>query len=271
MESEKDLDEQDKQELDHPDSDHAYADEPDEYGPPRRSILFRLVALFTALAFISLITLTYLPILNLPIVELVSKSLHYKKNIDDQLLQAVVKINVVSRKKGSSFAVEQKSGTGFNISSDGLLVTNYHVIEDALNITISFPNGNIYSAAHWSGKPEYDLALITLNKSNLPTVPLNMSKPPVSGDQVRIVGNPLGLNNIVVEGEVKQYLTLKGQKVFSIVAPIYPGNSGSPVYDRSGKVVGVIFGSLHRNDVKNDVDLGLAVPITDMLRFDSTL
>jgi len=261
--------EPEEKELDNPLSEQS--DELEEYDPPRRSVLFRLAALFTVLAFIGLIALTYWPGMKAPIVELVSNSLHYKKDIDRQLLQAVVRIDVVSRRKGSSLAVEQKSGTGFNINASGLIVTNYHVIDDALNITVSFPNGDIYSAAHWSGKPEYDLALITLNKEKLPTVPLNMSKPPAPGDQVRIVGNPLGLNNIVVEGEVMKYLTLKGQKVFSIGAPIYPGNSGSPVYDRSGKVVGVVFASLHSDADGNKVDLGLAIPVTDILKFDNTL
>ncbi|MFZ5642957.1 MAG: S1C family serine protease [Bacillota bacterium] len=262
MDSEKEFE---QQELDNPDFDDIYSDDSEEDGPSGRSFLFRLTALFTVLAFIGLVAITSLPGLNVPIFELVSESLHHKKDIDEQLLQAVVKINVVSRKKGSSLAVEQKSGTGFNISPGGLIVTNHHVVDDALNIAVSFPDGKMYSAARWTGKPEYDLALITLNKANLPTVPLNTSSPPVSGDHVRIVGNPLGLNNIIVAGEVKQYLTMKDQKVFSIDAQIYPGNSGSPVYDKSGKVVGVVFGSLRKGDDSN-VNLGLAVPIADILR-----
>lgn len=258
--------ESDEHKLENPPGfDPIYPDAQDEYNPPRRSILFRLAALFTVLAFTGLITFTYWPGTYTPIMELVSKSQRNKKDIDGQLLQAVVKINVVSREEGSSFAVGQKSGTGFNISSSGLIVTNYHVLQDALTIAVTFPDGKLYGTAQWSGKPEYDLALITLNKANLPTVPLNMTRPPAAGDQVRIVGNPLGLNNIVIKGEVQQYLTVKGQRVFSIAAPIYPGNSGSPVYDRDGKVVGVVFGTL-RGDKAKGSDLGLAVPITDILK-----
>lgn len=264
--------EPEEEELNNPYSDHVYSDEAEEYDPPRRPLLFRLVAFFTVLAFIGLIAINYWPVLKAPIAELVLNSLHYKKDIDKQLLQAVVKIDVISRKNGSSLAVEQKSGTGFNIAAKGLIVTNYHVIGgDSINITVSFPNGDTYPAAHWSGKPEYDLALITLDKEKLPTVPLNMTKPPSPGDRVRIVGNPLGLNNIIVEGEVRQYLTIKGQKVFSIGAPIYPGNSGSPVYDGTGKVVGVVFGSLHSNADQSESDLGLAIPVTDILKFDAAL
>lgn len=243
--------------------DHVYPDDhEDEYIPPRRSLLLRIVALLTVLAFVGLIAVTYWSGLGTPIVELVSKSLQKRNDIDPRLIQAVVKIQVVSRKKGSSIAVEEKSGTGFNISSDGVIITNHHVIDEALNITVRFPDGGVYSAARWSSKPEYDLALITLDKANLPAVPLNESEPPALGDHVRIVGNPLGLNNIIVEGKVRQYLTSREQprEVFSIDAPIYPGNSGSPVYDSHGKVVGVIFGRLQQQELI----YGLAVPIKDI-------
>lgn len=258
--------ESEDQEIEYPCQDDCFFNDEGEDGRPPGRLLFRLAALFTALAFIGMLTVTYWPGTYAPIMELFAKSEQYKKNIDQQLLQAVVKITVVSRREGSSLAVAQKSSTGFNISPSGLIVTNYHVVRDALNLTVTFPDGKIYAAARWSGKPEYDLALINLNISDLPAVSLNMSRPPEPGDPVRIVGNPLGLNNIVIEGEVQQYLTVQGRKVFGVRAPIYPGNSGSPVYDRDGKVIGVIFGVLQGEKDEQGAGLGLAVPITDILR-----
>lgn len=237
----------------------------DEDMPPRRSLLFRIAALITALFFMGLMALTFWPGLKITVVELVSESQRKKTHIDRQLLQAVVKIDVVSRKKGAFIAVEQKSGTGFNINSSGVIVTNHHVIDGAISVTVKFPDGKTYSAARWSGKPEYDLALITLNKSNLPAVPLNMSGSPAPGDQIIIVGNPLGLNNIVVDGVISHYTKLKEQNVLIIDAPVYPGNSGSPVYDGNGKVIGVVFGNYYINDAGKDTVLGVAMPIANLL------
>ena len=82
-----------------------------------------------------------------------------------------------------------------------------------------------------------------------------------------MVGNPLALSNIVVEGNVGQYLKVMGKqgKIFSMDAPIYPGNSGSPVFDMNGQVVGVVFGSMNVGEEGNEKVAGLAVTIDEAL------
>lgn len=238
-----------------------------EETPTRRRILLRIVAFITALAFLGLVVVTSWPNHGLPLADLVKKSLQLKKDVDVNLMQAVALIDVVSRRQGSSIAVEQKAGTGFNIDPGGIIVTNYHVIEGALNMSITFPDGKVYRADHWLSKPESDLAVIVLQAVGLPVVPVNYSRPPTPGDKIRVVGNPLMLNNILIEGKVEQYLRVRDRQgnIFSIDAPIYPGNSGSPVFDMNGQVVGVVFGSMRGEEGRSEKNTGLAVTIDEAL------
>ncbi|MDD3895304.1 MAG: serine protease [Syntrophomonadaceae bacterium] len=234
----------------------------------RRPVLFRVAALITLLAFIGLVASTYFQHLrNAPLTDLIAESLNLKKDIDNNLMQAVVQVQVVALKNGSAIAVEQKHGTGFNINPQGAIVTNHHVVEGALNVVVQFPDGRVFKAVDWSSRSEYDLAVINLDSTGLPVVALDERGAPQPGDRIRVVGNPLSLNNIVVEGTVQEYLTVggKAEPVFTIDAPIYPGNSGSPVYGRNGRVVGVVFGTIHRTENGNDKVHGLAIPIIEIL------
>ena len=248
---------------------HEYADDydagqQDEYEdkPISRPVLLRVVAFITALAFLGLAVVTAFPLDRLSLTELVQNSFQLKKNVDAKLTEAVVRIDVITRRQGA-ISAERKLGTGFNIDPGGLIITNYHVIKDALNMSITFPDGKVYRTEHWSSRPEADLAVIALQAENLPAAPVAFSGLPAPGDKIRVVGNPLELNNILVSGKVEQYLRIKDKqgKIFSIDAPIYPGNSGSPVYNMSGHAVGVIFGSLRGGD--QDSDRGLAVAIVE--------
>ena len=236
-----------------------------EEAPARSSLLVRVVAFVTVIAFLGLVAVTSWPGREISMADLVRESFQLKEDATTNPAQAVVLINVVSRKPGSSVAVEQKTGTGFNVDPGGVIVTNHHVIENALNMTITFPDGKIYKAVRWLSRPESDLAVIVLQAAGLPAAPVNTSWPPAPGDKIRVAGNPLAFNNIVVEGNVGRYLRINDMegKIFSMDAPIYPGNSGSPVFDMSGRVVGVVFGTMGGGNDGSEKAAGLAVTIDE--------
>lgn len=261
MEHEEELYDQLEQTLENDEAEDSFDRKP--------SIFIRIVALITLVSFISFIAaIYYRTVKDAPLWGLVDKSANIKKTIDDNLSQAVVRVRVAARKNNSNLlAVEQKMGTGFNIAPNGLIVTNHHVISDALNVLVEFPDGTVYKATTWFGKPEYDLALIELAANELPAVNLDKRSGPDEGEKVIIVGNPLSLNNIAVEGTVVGYFLVEGKSehVFTIDAPIYPGNSGSPVYSQSGLVTGVVFGNWHHTVDGRERTYGVAIPIEMLL------
>lgn len=205
---------------------------------PRISPLLRVAALVTALAFLGLVLASAWPFSQFPLADLVEKSIELERDIDVKRLQeAVVRIDVVSSRSEFPPAADRRSGTGFNIRPDGLIVTNHHVIEGALTLSITFPNGKIQRAESWASKPEWDLAMIKLQGEDLPVVPVNDVGMPRPGDRIRIVGNPLGLNSIVAEGTVDRFLRVKDKPeiVFSIDAPCTRGTAAAPCLTVTGR------------------------------------
>ncbi|GAB2534074.1 S1C family serine protease [Gracilibacillus alcaliphilus] len=151
-------------------------------------------------------------------------------------------------------------GTGFAISEDGYILTNYHVIEDQPMITVAFAQEGLYRGEVVASFPEIDLALLTVEGSHLPSLPLIQEEQPHEAEDVIFIGNPLQFNGIANQGDIIGMTWLKNwdQPVYMLDAPVYRGNSGSPVINDQGEVIAVIFATQSHPEHGK---IGLAVPI----------
>ncbi|MCT2535778.1 serine protease [Aquibacillus koreensis] len=154
----------------------------------------------------------------------------------------------------------ESKGTGFSISPDGLIITNHHVIEAEKIITVAYPEQGLYDAEVIHEFPDIDLAVLQVKGNDLPYLPLANDSSFSDHEHIHFIGNPLQFNGIANEGELIGYTDLKewDQEVIMMKAPVYRGNSGSPVINSDGEVIGVIFATL-KHDTHGKV--GLAVPI----------
>jgi tetratricopeptide (TPR) repeat protein len=134
-------------------------------------------------------------------------------------------------------------GTGFFVDREGHLITNYHVMAGAYSAEIRTRDGKTYRIESVvSEKEEVDLVKVRVRipESGVRWVTVSGQAPEVA-ERILVVGSPLGLEQTVSEGIVSAVREIpEFGKVFQLSAPISPGSSGSPVVDRSGKVVGVV-------------------------------
>lgn len=177
------------------------------------------------------------------------------------------------------------SGSGFVLTQDGYIVTNYHVIEDAVKddgvtITVSFENGDKYDAKVVGGERDNDVAVLKIEASGLPAVTLGDSDKLVVGESVYAIGNPLGeLTYSFTDGMVSALDRLitttsvneKGQtetttlNVLQTNTAINPGNSGGPLFDSYGSVVGIVSAKYTQSQSGVSAEgLGFALPINDV-------
>jgi S1-C subfamily serine protease len=236
-----------------------------------RSPVVRLVALFTVLAFAGLALILSLPGLRFPALDFIVESGRLGQDPALRQLQtAVVQIKVIAR-QDSAFgflSASQRSGTGFNIHPGGAIVTNHHVISEAVKITATFSGGETYNAQSWVSWPELDLAMVYLDAPDLPRVYPSLTGRVRTGEVLTIIGHPLGLDAIITRGTAGSYFFVSGipTPVFDINAAIHRGNSGSPVFNAGGEVVGVVFGTIRRQEQGEPVTRGVAVPIANLVQ-----
>ncbi|MGI5963302.1 MAG: S1C family serine protease [Lawsonibacter sp.] len=177
------------------------------------------------------------------------------------------------------------SGSGFVLTQDGYIVTNYHVIEDAVenssvSIDVSFANGDKYTAKVVGGEPDNDVAVIKIDATGLQPVTLGDSDQLVVGESVYAIGNPLGeLTYSLTDGIVSALDRLittsstnsNGQtetttlNVLQTNCAINPGNSGGPLFDSYGNVVGIVSAKYTQSSSGVSAEgLGFALPINDV-------
>ncbi|SES68416.1 Trypsin-like peptidase domain-containing protein [Oceanobacillus limi] len=155
----------------------------------------------------------------------------------------------------------ESKGTGFSISSDGVIITNDHVVDEHETLTIAFPDEGLFSAEVMESYPEVDLAVLKVDGGEgLPYLDLAAEAKFKTDEEISFIGNPLAFNGIANEGTIIDYTQLSDwdEPVLMLHAPVYRGNSGSPVINEDGNVIGVVFATL-KDDTHGKV--GLFVPI----------
>lgn len=170
-------------------------------------------------------------------------------------------------------AVEAK-GSGFVIDPSGIIVTNNHVVKDARTVTVTMSDGNTYPAKILGTDPKTDLAVIKITAPHpLPFVELGDSASVVPGEWVIAMGNPFGLDGTVTAGIVSALGRDIGDgpydKFIQIDAPINEGNSGGPLFDQKGQVIGINTAILSPSG--GSVGIGFAIPSNTIKRITTQL
>ena len=157
---------------------------------------------------------------------------------------------VVSISLGSSAATEEfepvGAGSGFVIAPDGYIVTNSHVVLKAPRIDVTFTSGDRFRAQLAGQDESTDLAVVCVNAQGLPSASLGESSGLRVGQLVIAAGNPYGFQSTVSTGVVSALgRSLRGRQgrlienIIQHTAPLNPGNSGGPLLDAQGRVVGI--------------------------------
>jgi len=158
---------------------------------------------------------------------------------------AVVSITV-GRRQDRQEADQAGAGSGVIIAPDGYILTNDHVVRNSKNLRVRLTDGTSLSAALIGKDPATDLAVIRANSAYLPSSILGSSHRLRVGQLVIAMGNPFGFQSTVSTGVVsalgRVLRSTRGRLIENIIqhtAPLNPGNSGGPLVDSSGKVVGI--------------------------------
>lgn len=203
---------------------------------------------------------------------------------------AVVSINVTSRQQvpvsGFDFffvpqtreQVVQSSGTGFVIRADGVILTNQHVVNSAEKVVVTLADGSELPAQVLGEDPTTDIAVLKVERGNLPVAPLGRTSDLLIGEWVVAIGNPYAfvLGNAeptvtvgVVSATGRNILPSREQPglyldMVQTDAAINPGNSGGPLANADGEVVGVNSSILSSSG--GSIGLGFAIPIERAVR-----
>jgi len=154
-------------------------------------------------------------------------------------------------------------GSGFIIRSDGYIVTNNHVVDNATEIKVKLSDGREFPAKVVGRDPKTDIALVRVNATGLPVLSLGDSNALQIGQPVMAIGNPFGLTGTVTTGIVSAEGRVIGEGPYDNFiqtdASINPGNSGGPLVNQSGQVVGINAAIFSQSG--GSVGIGFAIPI----------
>jgi Do/DeqQ family serine protease len=166
--------------------------------------------------------------------------------------------------------IERSLGSGVLVSEDGLIITNNHVIERSTSIKISLSDGREYQAKIIRADPKLDLALLQLidGKNKFPFISFSKYNEVAEGDIVLAIGNPFGLNHTVTSGIVSAKNRSAGgindvNFFIQTDAAINVGNSGGPLVDVFGKLVGINTAIFSRRGEMNNIGFAIPSPVVE--------
>ena len=158
---------------------------------------------------------------------------------------------------------QRSLGSGFIIEPDGLILTNFHVVDNAEKITVRLLDGSEFAGRVVGIDQKTDIALVKISAQDLPVAPLGDSDRLEVGEWVMAIGNPFGLDNTVTSGIVsakdRQIGAGPYDHFIQTDASINPGNSGGPLVNLQGEVVGIDTAIFSQSG--GNIGIGFAIPI----------
>jgi len=187
-----------------------------------------------------------------------------KPNVAIEAYDRVKESVVAVRTRTGGNATPQPRGAGFILDTGGTIVTSLHILSDAEAIFVVFYDGAELQAQVLDRQPEFDMAVLGVSAGGRKQATLASAKNLKVGDEAMVVGSPLGLGNGLSVGTVSRLGTLVqpawgGPPIGGLIqfnAAVYPGNSGGPLVNRRGEVIGIVI--VAANELTG---VGFAVPI----------
>ncbi len=162
-------------------------------------------------------------------------------------------------------------GTGCIITSDGQILTGWHVVEGAKTIDVTTSNGQTYKAKLMAKmKDSRDLALLKIEPNEkLSTVSFGDSEEVKVGQKVLSIGNPFGFSNTLTQGIISRIDYVKNR--FQTDAAINPGCSGGPILNSTGEVIGISQSIYNPDHNISNIGIGFAIPSNEAVKFIATI
>lgn len=199
----------------------------------------------------------------------------YAQNVDSVVL---ISCQVVSSAYGQSVS-GYSTGSGFILTENGYILTNAHVVEGATSVQVITYGGETFSAEVCGADSTNDVAVLKVEAENLPAVTVGSSENLIVGDQVVAIGNPLGeLTATMTVGYVSakdRDVTTDGTTINMIQtdAAINSGNSGGPLFNMKGEVVGITSAKYSGSSASGATieGIGFAIPMDDVMKLTGDL
>ena len=192
-----------------------------------------------------------------------------------------ITVDIVSTNIFGQTVTGAAAGSGFVITEDGYILTNYHVIDGANSIKVTFEDGKEYTATYVGGEEKNDIAVIKVDATGLTPVVIGKSSDMLVGEQVTTIGNPLGeltfSESTGIISALDRSITMSDGRQMNMIqtdCAINSGNSGGPLFNSHGEVIGIVSAKYSSGSSSSSASvegLGFAIPMDDVASMVSDL